>query len=458
MRRPVRAAAAVALAAAALPAPALAHVGGLSGSTADGSVPTWLTVVTGGVVVGASFVFTSLLTDHDAIRAVNEARVRVAVPWALRRVATWGLRAASAGVLALVVLGGLVGPTTPRRNVAILVVWVGWWAGYTMTVYAVGNTWPAVNPWRALAELLPRARRREYPASAGAWPAVVGLLALVWLEVVSPVADDPRLLVGVVAAYSAATLAGATVYGPDRWFDAVDPVARVFRCYGRTAPVQRTERGLAVGLPATALVDTSAREEPGHVAFVVALLWATTYDGLVATPAWAAAVRPVVALGVPALLVYLVAILVGFGAFYGVYRLAARRARLTADTHVTAAYLRRYLVPSLVPIAAGYHVAHFLAYLLALAPTLGAVALAPLAPPPGAPVLVVPDWVDVLQLGFVLLGHLLAVWVAHARSFDLFPGVLTPIRSQYPVIVAMVFYTMTSMWVVVQPFGDPPFV
>jgi hypothetical protein len=74
------------------------------------------------------------------------------------------------------------------------------------------------------------------------------------------------------------------------------------------------------------------------------------------------------------------------------------------------------------------------------------------------PFLVVPDWVGVVELALVLLGHLFAIWVAHARSFDLFPGVLRPIRSQYPFIIVMVFYTVASMWVVVQPFGDPPFV
>lgn len=461
MRRVVRSVATVALATAALPAlasPALAHIGGLSGSAGDATVPVWLTVVTGGAVVGASFVFTSLLTDHDAIRAVNGWRLQLSVPGALWRVATWVVRAASVGILALVVLTGLVGPSTPTRNFAILLVWVGWWAGYTMTVYVVGDTWPAVNPWRALADLLPRVRERAYPHRLGAWPGVVGLLALVWLEVVSPLASAPRLLVGVVAAYSAVTLAGAAVYGVETWFDVVDPVARVFRCYGRMAPVQRTAEGVSVGLPATSLVDTAAPDEPGHVAFVVALLWVTTYDGLVATPSWATAIRPVVALGVPALLVYLVTILVGFGAFYGIYGLAARRARRTADSYVAADYLRRYFVPSLLPIAAGYHVAHFLTYFLELAPTIGTVAVAPFSPPPSVPFLVVPDWVGVVELALVLLGHLFAIWVAHARSFDLFPGVLRPIRSQYPFIIVMVFYTVASMWVVVQPFGDPPFV
>jgi hypothetical protein len=70
---------------------------------------------------------------------------------------------------------------------------------------------------------------------------------------------------------------------------------------------------------------------------------------------------------------------------------------------------------------------------------------------------VLPPWFGTLQLGFVVVGHLLAVWVAHALAMDLFPGVLRPIRSQYPFVVVMVGYTMTGAWVVGQPTVAPAF-
>jgi hypothetical protein len=61
-----------------------------------------------------------------------------------------------------------------------------------------------------------------------------------------------------------------------------------------------------------------------------------------------------------------------------------------------------------------------------------------------------------VQLVFVLAGHVFAIWVAHGLSFDLFPGRLQPIRSQYPFTTVMVLYTMTSMWIVAQPYAAPP--
>jgi hypothetical protein len=455
--RPISASLAAAITFVALVGAASAHVGGLTETAVSASVPTWLTVLTGGVVVGASFLLTSVVTERATITAVNEARLPVPTADTVTRAGRFLLGALGLLALPVVVVIGLTGPTEAVFNAAILLVWAGWWAGYTMTVYLVGNSWPALDPWRRIAGWLP-SLDRAYPARLGAWPSVAGLIALVYVEVVTPVAEDPRLLAGLVVAYTVVTLAGAAVFGRETWFGTVDPVAAVFRAYGRIAPIQRTEDGFSFGLPAVAITDGPEALDRGEIAFVVALLWVTTYDGLVATPAWEALATPVVDAGVPPLLVYLVAILVGFGLALVLYRVAARRARQTTGTYVTGEFLAGWFAPALLPIAAGYHVAHFLGYFLSLFPALVAVLASPFAAPNAVEVAVLPAWFSSAELGFVLLGHLLAVWIAHTLAFELFPGTLTPLRSQYPLVVAMILYTMTSAWIVSQPFGAPPFV
>jgi hypothetical protein len=442
-----------AAATAALADPALAHAGSLAGALQPAPVPLWLVVVTGGGVVGVSFLFTSLLTDHETIRALNAGRVGLPSLRAVRAVGLPLLRAAGVAVLGVVLAATFLGPPEPLRNLGLLVVWVGWWAGYTMSTYLVADTWALLNPWRTLAGLVP-SPRRAYPASAGAWPSVAGLLVLVWLEVVSPVADDPRALGVVVFAYSLVTVAGAVRYG-DEWFARGDPVARVFRLYGRLAPLQRTDEGLSLSFPGAALARDPEALPGDDVAFVVALLWVTSYDGLASTAPWNAVVRAVAGVGVPPLAVHLVAVVAGFAAALGTYRLAARLARRTADTYVTADFVARWFAPSLLPIAAGYHLAHFLDYFAGLAPALAVVALDPASPPVALPTLVVPPWYGSIQLAFVVLGHVLAVWIAHARSFDLFAGRLQPVRSQYPFVGVMVAYTVSSLWIVSQPFASP---
>ncbi|AFK19433.1 hypothetical protein E6P09_11660 [Haloferax mediterranei ATCC 33500] len=431
--------------------PVAAHAGSLAGSLQSAPAPFWLVVVSGGGVVCVSFLLSAFVTDDETLDVFTRFGVRVD-----RSVKFVGAAVRLFGVAALgAVIGfALVGPTVAIANLGVLLVWVGWWAGFTMLTYLVVDVWPLVNPWRTLASELHRRVRavrrasRPYPSRIGAWPSVVGLLGLVWLEVVSPLAANPRSLAAVVIAYSLVTIVGAAVYG-DSWFQHVDPVARVFRLYGLLAPVQRTGDGLSVSFPGSSLARSREKFGTDDVAFVVALLWVTTFDGLVSTVAWSRVLDAVAP--VPAWAVNFIAILAGFLAFFAGYRFASRTARRSADTYVTAEFIAGWFAPALVPIAAGYHLAHFLGYVVGLAPVLATVALSPLSPPANISVLTVPAWFGGLRLAFVVLGHLLSVWVAHTRSFDVFPGRLQPLRSEYPFVVVTVCYTMASLWVVAQP-------
>ena len=436
--------------------PAVAHAGALSGSLQSVPVPSWLVVVTGGGVIGASFLFAALVTDHATIRRANDRSVTLS--WS----PGWGPVGRAGRVvgvlgLGLVLLSGFLGPSQPDRSFAVLVVWTGWWAGYPMTVYLLGNSWPGLDPWRGLASLLPADGRWSLPNGAAPWVSAVGLLGLVWLEVVSPVAERPGLLAAVILGYTIVALAGAFLLGRASWFGTVDPVAGVFRTYGRMAPIRRTEDGIEIAFPGAALASARTGGDLA-VPFVIALLWVTTFDGLVATPAWATAAGVLVGFGIPAHLLYLLTAVAGFFVFLWAYRIAARYARHTGDTYVSAETIGAWIAPSLVPIAAGYHLAHFLGYFISLSPTLLAVLSHPLSAPAAPRALIVPGWFGSLQLLFVLLGHVLAVWIAHSRAFELFPGRLQPIRSQYPLIAVMIAYTVVSLWIVSQPFGAPPFV
>jgi hypothetical protein len=435
--------------------PVVAHGAALSdGGRETVAVPTWLFLLTGGAAVGASFLLASFVTDRSLITVIHGWRRHVAVPGEsiLRPLL------AVVGVVGLfgVFVVGLLGPQRGTTNAAVLLVWVGWWAGFTMSAYLVGSVWPAINPWQTVAELAP-SFDRPYPERFGAWPSVAGLLGLIWIEVVSPVADEPRVLAAVVAGYTVVTLAGALVYGSKTWFGMVDPIARVFRYYGRLAPLAREDGDIRFRLPGTALSETRLIDGFGEVGFVIALVWATTYDGFVATPAWESLATPFVAVGVPPLVLYLLVLMGGYLAFVGVYLLGTYYSRQLAGTYLSTATLARRFAPPLLAIAAGYHLAHYLGYFLTLAPSLVATWTTPLTARTTIPVLALPGWFDGIGLASVLLGHVLAIWAAHAVAFDSFPGRLQAIRSQYPYTVVMILYTMSSLLIVSQPTIEPPF-
>jgi hypothetical protein len=446
---------AVALAGSALVGRVFAH-GGSIGQSASRSldVPTWLFLSTGGAVVGASFLLSTFATDRAFVGRIHAYRRALDAPRP-NLLATAGRVVGVLG-LGVVIVVGYLGPHEPLQNAGILLVWSGWWAGLAMSAYLLGNAWPALDPWRTLAGVLPT--RDRDPAAVlpvpVPWLSTVGLLGLFWIEVVSPLADAPRLLATVVVAYSAVALGGAFLFG-DSYFEEVDPIARVFRLYGAVAPLTYDD-GIRLRVPGSGL-EEDLLDSQGEVAFVVALLWGTTYDGLVATPPWAAFARAAVGAGVPATLLYPFALVVGFLVFYGGYLVCVRYGARFAETRRDHAELVRRFAPSLLAIAAGYHLAHYLGYFLTLTPALVGALAAPFAHG-SASTLPLPGWFGGLSLAFVLAGHLLAVWVAHGVGYELFPSRLQAVRSQYGLTAVMILYTMTSLWIVSRPYVPPPFV
>lgn len=422
---------------------------GLGGDRGNVSVPVWLYAVTGGAVIGASGLMSMLVTDRDLIEYLHGGRVPVVdagVVVGLGRLVGGALGLAGLGA---VVVGGVLGPQIGQVNLGVLLVFVGARAGLTIVAYLVGNPWPAMDPWRRIASVLPTGHR-PYPERAGVWPAVGGLFVLVYLEIVLPVTRDPALLASLVVGYTVYTLAGAVVFGPDPWFRSADPISAWFRFYGAVAPLQRGPDGLELRPYGSRLRDGDLVTDWSRVAFALLLVAELTFSGFVATPPGQRVVDAIVGVGVPSPICYLGLFAGLYAAFFGAYVLAARSSRQWAQTYLTPGYLGARFAAPLLAIAAGYHFAHYGGFFLTLAPTTLQVATDPL----GAlnpSLLVLPWWFGHVEAVAILLGHVLAVWVAHGTAIATFPGRLQAIRSQYPFVLLMVTFTMASLYIVSLP-------
>lgn len=430
---------------------------GLQGEGRDLQVPTWLYLFTGGAAVGASGLLAMFVTDRRLIESLHTWRRSAALGETVVRPLRYLVGVIAVAGLVLVVYIGFTGPSVANANLAVLVVFVGARAGLVMGAYLLGNPWPALNPWRTLSRALPTGLL-EYPDRWGVWPAVCGLLVLLWVEIVFPINTVPGTLTIAVLAYSAYTLAGAVAFSPGDWFRYGDPLSVLFRYYGAVAPIQRTPDGVELVLPGTKLRESEVIDGLSGVAFVLLLVWELTYSAFVVVPAGITSVEFLVGLGLPPLLTYALFLLVGYALFLGSYWLATRYAKRLAETYVTAEYLAIRLAPPLLAIAAGYHLAHYVTFLVSLSPSLALVLGSPLSPPLPPLTLVLPGWFGLLDVTFVLAGHLLAIWAAHAASFSVFPSRLQAIRSQYPFVIVMICYTMISLWLISLPTAEPAFV
>ncbi|MFC7154177.1 hypothetical protein ACFQPA_01740 [Halomarina halobia] len=422
----------------------------------DLDVPRWLYVMTGGATIGASAVLASFVTDRRFIERAHESRVVLPSRGVVRR---WAVRAARGfGLVALayVVWQGFAGPQVPTVNAAVILVFAGVRAGLTMFAYLVADPWPALNPWRTLAQRLP-SLDRPYPERLGRWPAVVGFLALIWIETTTAVNAVPAMLSWALVGYTAVTLAGTVVFSPATWFRYGDPVAVAFRFYGAVAPLRWTDGGLSLRPPGFRLPDSDLVDGRDDVAFVVALVWELTFTGFVTTSAGAVVVRSIVGGGVPPLAVYALLFVGGYAAFLAAYRYAARRSRRVSETYLPTRTLLVRFAPPLLAIAAGYHLAHYFTFFVTLTPRLADVLASPLSPAANPVVLTVPWWFGALPMTFVLIGHLLSIWLAHTTAYGTFPARMQAIRSQFPFVAVMIGYTVVSLWLLSLPTTAPPF-
>ena len=427
-------------------------------------VPRWLYLATGGATIGASALLASFVTDRAFIRYLHNWSLpgpTIDDSWIPLR---WVGRALGVVVLGLVVYIGLTGPQLPTASLTILVTFVVVRAGLPMFTYLGGNIWPALNPWRGIVSVLPSGYW-SYPDALGRWPAVGGLLLLVWIEVIFPVSTIPRVLSIAILGYSAITIAGAVLFGPDVWFENGDPLSVLFRFFGAVAPVQRRDETLTVKLPGSDLTDSGLITDTSDVAFVIALIWELTYSGFITTQTGAATIEALVNLtniGVGAvqdraIIIYTLLFVGGYVVFFAAYWYAGIRSRRRTRTYITAQRIAFRFAPSLLAIAAGYHLAHYTGLAVSLSPALGMAIVSPLSPPANPLTLSPPGWFDGLSIAFVLIGHLLSIWAAHATAYELFSSRLIAIQSQYPFIAVMIGYTVISLWILSLPGATPPY-
>src|SRR6185437_15118213 len=117
-------------------------------------------------------------------------------------------------------------------------------------------------------------------------------------------------------------------------------------------------------------------------------------------------------------------------------------------------------VLTLVPIAIAYQVAHYLSFLV----TAGQYAIGLVSDPFGsgwnlfgtANHMVRPNIIDarlvwLISMGAIVAGHVAALYLGHLLALREYRDPRAVSRSQWPMLVLMVSYTMLSLWIIAQP-------
>lgn len=483
--------------AAMLPTPAAAHA---IGGTFQLPVPLWLYLVGAGLAVAASFVVTAFAERAPRRAPTYSTRP---VPDGVAHVARVALRIL--GVVwwyGAIVVGIVVGDISPLPAVLL---WIGVWVGLPIVAILVGNPWPSLSPFRSTFEAFEWVARRagverldlglRYPPGLGRWPAVALLAAGLWAELVLPGSSVAGTVAALMIGYTVLALAGMLVFGPTAWLRNGELFEVELAWFGRIGPIGRRSRsadlcegcgeacdpGRCVDCPecAVAASDMERRVELrpwiagltdvrnagwSDVAFIVTVLAGVTYDGLRETAAGAAgfdAVYPIVAaaLGPATAITFLLAetlqlaaVIAGFLAAFVAVSWLTRR--LSGARSVALGRLAGGYASTLLPIAGGYLIAHYLTLVIqgiVWLPSLLADPLMSLAPPLDAiPVSVV--WY--LSVAAIVGGHIAAVVLAHRLALEHAPRRAT--TAGVPIVALMVGYTVLSLWIIASPIVVEP--
>ena len=469
-----------------------AHAHGF-GQRYDLPIPLSFYVFGAGATVALSFVVAAMFL-HTARLPEAYPRLPLLRSAAARRWA--GLVAAVSRTLAgayfvLLIVAGLFGAQTPLRNIIVVSVWIVGWVAISLCSALVGDVWRILNPWDTLFAAVEwiHARLRPdrslafswlYPSSLETWPALLLFGAFAWMELIWSGRDVPARLAGAMLLYSAVTWTGMFVFGRATWCRHAEMFTIVFGVFARFAPLAADENSgnrMILRLPASGLLE-DRRTSWAMMLLVIALLATVTFDGMLETPLWAyvdvaiintpddsllwtffgfseaAALRFARTTGL------VLFILLFIAAYLSTCRIMAAATRGKGDGMVALA--RRFIF-SLLPISIAYHIAHYFSYLFN-----GGQLIIPLLSDPFGfgwdlfgtasyqpnigfvgPIL---QWY--VAITAIIVGHVIAVCVAHLTALAIFSDRRVALRSQLPILVLMVGYTMLSLWILSQPIVE----
>jgi len=434
------------------------------GTRSDLPLPTPLAAIGAGLVVLVSFGVLAVLwrrprLNRDAGIPLPRRLSKVADASVTRIV----LQTVTLALALLVCVIGFLGPADLMRNLAPWVLFVTFWVGLVPASLLFGPVWRVLNPLRlthaALAAMLrvdPERGVRRLPERVGYWPAAASLACFGWFELIYPRHAAPLPTATFITLYAAVHTSAAVIFGR-RWFERGDGFEVYSTLLGTLAPLGRRHRDRAVVLRNPLHGMEAMPGGPGLIGVVVALVGTTVYDGLSSTIWWWRTLPPGRLASNAGLVCSMLLIALVF--LLGTRSLTTPRIATTGPGTVSAGPRPGAFAHTLVPIAAGYALAHYFSllvfdgqqtFILASDPFASGLDLLGTAGGSINYSVVSTSTIAAVQVTAIVVGHLVAAVGAHDRAVRLLPG-NTAVRTQFPLVAAMVALTMGAIGLVFAP-------
>lgn len=424
------------------------------GARYDLPAPLYLFLIGAGAVVFISFL---LVLQRPVARQQPVGDDVPPVP----RVPSWPgwlMFVAAVGMI----LGGLFGTQSTPDNIVVTAFWLVFWIAVPISVAIIGNYWPYISPLNVVARLVGERERLPWPHWLGYWPATILFFLFACGELVfNGVTTTPAGAAQVILAYGILNVVMAYLFGCETWLRRGEVFSVLFVTWGRLGVFRLGtpgRRGFFGGLTRPFEASIS------RLTFVLMLLVSVSFDGLLATPVWKNLVGQLpqsLKPGASGYTVLLVVVFVGMvGLIWGLFTGFAAAVRAVGHLDEPLINVIAGLIPSLVPIAFGYLLAHNFDYLAIN----GQLLIHQASDPFGMGLnifgtvqyepnrnLVPTGFVWYFEIALIIAVHIAAVVLAHGYLGRAARTESQGRRAEWPWIAAMVGYTMTSLWLLAQP-------
>ena len=379
-------------------------------------------------------------------------------------------------LLGLSVYAGLQGTEAPDRNFALTFLFVTAWLGFPVFSVVLGDVFRPFNPWRAVGRAVggafsavagQRPAHLSYPERLGRWPAALGLLAVVWLEVVYGASGGVAVGLSPHAAglaallYSLYTMLMMALFGVDKWCRTGEVFSVYFGMFSQLGVFAAEDGRLGRRRPLAAASHWATI--PGSAAVVIASIASTSFDGA-QEGAFKGAIKQTFEWLVDAGLslttslrltdtIFMVLCFLGVGLVY----MIGVRGMATVRGAPPLKKLRSGFAHTLIPIAFAYLVAHYFSlfvfqeqaqFTYLLSDPLGTATTDLFGTASGGIDFKILSAYAIwyVQVAALVIGHVAGLTLAHDRAIVYWGDYRQAARSQYWMLAVMVAFTCFGLY------------
>ncbi len=369
-------------------------------------------------------------------------------------------------LFSLTIVTGLFGQNSAYSNFNMTFFWIIFVLGLTYMSAIFGNIYSVLNPLKILTDWLSKENGKPwavYPTSFGYYPALLFYFIFIWIELVWQ--NSPLSLSVILIIYTLITDFGVILWGSEIWYTYCEFFSVFFRLISKIAPFEYDSGKIYLRAPFVGLLTEKA-ENISLLLFTLFMLSSTAFDGFKETSAWTKVyfghidsfVRPV--LGIYSYPVFeTLGLFLSPFIFLAIYVFLIFWAKKIAKSEISLRDLLLEFAFSLIPIVLVYNIAHYFTLIFSEGPNIIRLISDPFGfnlnvfgtKTLGQGIILGANFVWHAEVVFILLGHIVSVYLTHIVALKVFENEKRAFWSQLPMLVLMILYTLIGLWILSQP-------